>query len=260
MTKTITSALFVDFENFYPRLRGIDRSGAERFVTQPKDWIRRLETYADAAALTRRILIRRCYAGPDALNGHRLTLSGSFKMVDCPKLTEMKNAADIQMVMDVMDAIDHKTRVDEFIILSADADFTPLLLRLREHDRRSVVISAGPAVPAYLAAADQVIEGRDFVDMVLGTATGPPDSAAARPASIKQICRVVRELVARQDSPVPQGAAATHAAKQLGSEAVKGWGGAGKFSKAIQQSGAQDLAVSNRPPAVVYDPRRHPAP
>jgi uncharacterized LabA/DUF88 family protein len=53
-------------------------------------------------------------------------------VVDCPPLTQRgKTSADVYMVMDVLDALEHKTEFDEFIILSSDADFTPVLLRLR---------------------------------------------------------------------------------------------------------------------------------
>jgi uncharacterized LabA/DUF88 family protein len=52
-------------------------------------------------------------------------------VIDCPPLTSQnKNGADIRMVMDILDALNHQTRFNEFILLSSDADFTPLLTRL----------------------------------------------------------------------------------------------------------------------------------
>ena len=53
-------------------------------------------------------------------------LRAGFEVVDCPPLTaQLKNSADIRMVMDVRDILTHDTYFDEFVILSADADFTP---------------------------------------------------------------------------------------------------------------------------------------
>lgn len=48
-------------------------------------------------------------------------------MVDCPPLTASgKNSADIVMTLDIADAIGHLTRFDKFVLLSSDADFTPV--------------------------------------------------------------------------------------------------------------------------------------
>ena len=66
--------------------------------------------------------------------------------------------------MDVLDALVHPTRVEEFIVFSADADFTNLLLRLRAHDRRSVILPIGPASPAYSSASDYVIDETQFIE------------------------------------------------------------------------------------------------
>ena len=43
------------------------------------------------------------------------------------------------MVIDTIDALDHPAGYDEFVLLSADADLTPVLLRLRAHNRNTVV-------------------------------------------------------------------------------------------------------------------------
>ena len=70
-----------------------------------------------------------------------------------------KNASDIRVIMDIVAYLGHSTQFDEFIILSADADFTPVILKLREHDRRSVIFDNGKTASAYRTAAD------GFVDM-----------------------------------------------------------------------------------------------
>ncbi len=53
-------------------------------------------------------------------------LRAGFEVIDCPPLTaQLKNSADIRIVMDVRDILNHDTHFDEFVILSGDADFTP---------------------------------------------------------------------------------------------------------------------------------------
>ncbi len=109
-------------------------------------------------------------------------------MVDCPPLTSGgKTSADIHMVMDILDTLGHATRFDEFILLSGDADFTPVLLRLSKHDRRSAILAVGPASVAYKAACDLLIDQDTFLEEAIGatpsqaarTAYGPSNSAMA---------------------------------------------------------------------------------
>jgi hypothetical protein len=170
------TALYVDFDNIYLGLRGEDTVAAEEFATSPQRWLRWLEqdmAEGDAEEPERRrILVRRCYLNPHAFGRYRgyFTRSG-FSVIDCPPLTSRsKNSADIVMVMDIMDALEHQTRFDEFIIMSGDADFTPVLHRLRMHDRRIAVLVSGGVAPAYRAACDHLIREDVFIENALRVA------------------------------------------------------------------------------------------
>lgn len=156
----LRSAMFVDFDNLYLGLRDIDVDAAERFATNPGHLLAWLEAGDDGdGTVPRRFLVKACYLNPDAFGRYRsFFASAGFRVVDCPSLTQRgKSAADIHLVLDVMDALAHPTRFEEFVICSADADFTPLMTRLRAHDRRTVMVAAGPAAPAYQAVCDQTI-------------------------------------------------------------------------------------------------------
>src|SRR4029079_11894804 len=72
----------------------------------------------------------------------------------------------------------HPPRFDEFIILSGDADFTPVLLRLSKHDRRSAVLAIGPASVAYKAACDHLIDEDSFLEEAIGVDPSPAPRAA----------------------------------------------------------------------------------
>lgn len=178
-----TCALFVDFDNMYIGLRDDSAKAAETFATEPGRWLRWLEDGLPGAEVTgadgwkRRVLVRRCYLNPIAFGRYRayFTRSG-FSVVDCPPLTAGgKNSADIVMVMDVLDVLGHKTRFDEFILLSGDADFTPVFLRLRAHDRRTTALVATPTAAAYRASSDLLIPEEVFVEQALGMAGEWPD-------------------------------------------------------------------------------------
>jgi hypothetical protein len=174
---TIKSALFVDFDNVYLGLRKIDPLAAERFATDPGRWLGWLQAGLagpdeDHAARTPRrfVLVRKCYLNPRSFQRYRPYFTrAAFSVIDCPPLTHQgKTGTDIHMVMDVLDALEHPTRFDEFIILSGDADFTPVLLRLRSHDRRTMILTAGPSSQVYLAACDHVITEDLFIEAGLG--------------------------------------------------------------------------------------------
>lgn len=169
------TALFIDFDNIYSGLQRVTPQAADAFATDPGAWVRWLESGmpsddASSEAEPRRILVRRCYLNPRVYQKYRayFVLAG-FDVVDCPPLTQQgKTSADIRMAMDVLDTLGHQTHFDEFVILSGDADFTPVLLRLRAHDRRTVILAVGFAAQAYKAACDIVISEGAFIETALG--------------------------------------------------------------------------------------------
>lgn len=181
----LRSALFVDFDNIFIGLETIDRDAAERFATDPARWLKWIEqgmrgSEEEQSHLLpeRALLIRRCYLNPRSFHHFRPYFSRSaFSVVDCPPLTSQgKTSSDIHMVMDILDTLQHGTRFDEFIILSGDADFTPVLLELRRHDFRTTVVSIGPAAEAYKAACERVITEDNFIEDALGLVSGQADS------------------------------------------------------------------------------------
>ncbi|HEX6040579.1 NYN domain-containing protein [Longimicrobium sp.] len=175
-------ALFVDFDNIYLGLRETSREAAEAFATRPHVWLRWIEhgmpmepRPEHAGPKENRVLIRQCYLNPDTFGKYRgyFTRSG-FTVVDCPSLTSRgKNSSDIVMVMDILDALRHETHFDRFVIMSADADFTPVLQRLRAHDRRTAVLVSGQAAPAYRAACDRLINEDAFIELALEIQPAP---------------------------------------------------------------------------------------
>ena len=173
----LRGALFLDFDNLVSGLReGAGEEVALRFAEAPQDWLGWL-----AEGEARRFLLRRCYMNPAGAIEHEgggrsyyssfrwAFQAAGFEVVDCPRLTRMKNAADLRIALDAMDALAAPTRYDEFTLLSSDADFVPLLLRLRAADRRTRLV-AHPELGAIVrAAADEVI-GLDRLAARLGWA------------------------------------------------------------------------------------------
>lgn len=164
------SALFVDFDNVYSGLRKLDSSIAERFARQPLRWVQWLLSELEAPAdvpdgAKRRILVRRVYLNPQVYQGFRAAFNhAGFEIIDCPAMTyQGKTSTDIHMVLDMVDLLQHQVHYEEFIVFSADADFTPLLRKLRRWDRRTTVLAVGFPSAAYRASADLLIDPDVFV-------------------------------------------------------------------------------------------------
>jgi len=220
--RRLRCALFVDFDNVYIGLQRLDPRAAEAFASAPAHWLTALETGSDAdGEFTRRFLVRACYLNPSVFSQFRPNFTrAGFSVVDCPSLTQQgKSSADINLVLDAVDALSAETRYDEFVILSADADFTPLALRCRAADRRVTIITAGPAASAYRAVADTVVTADELAELVKhpdatledapapGGETGAPTSGGetgtAAPATGTERGRSATRSASRATAPAP---------------------------------------------------------
>lgn len=193
----IKAALFLDFDNFFSGLMEADPVSALALVTSPSRWLSRLRTsYSDDDE--RQWLVLRCYMNPAGWlpdpqkPGERLYFSkfrpfftqAGVEVVDCPALTKnAKNGADIRIVIDVMTALRATTRYEEFVIASADADFTPLLQVLRADDRRIAVIATSSTATAYESLADRFLDEQDIFDLISPEITPDVDLEAVQPTA-----------------------------------------------------------------------------
>ena len=228
------SALFVDFDNIYTQLRQVHAAAAERFARQPIEWIRWLTESLEIPVghdpkARRRLLVRRCYLNPNWYQTYRHAfLRAGFEIVDCPPVTSQgKTSTDIHMVLDIVELLAHETRYDEFIVLSADADFTPVLRKLRRYDRRTSVLAIGFPSAAYQASADLMIDERLFVEQALGLSVDgdAPDLG----------------LSGAPDLP-PAVAASAEPWRLAGGAASADAGAGGMSAGAVNGTGAGDLA------------------
>lgn len=176
----VRTALYVDFDNVFSAFLELDPVLGMAFAERPGDWLGRLTELL--GHVDRGWLVRRCYMNPsgsvpdpDPARGQRLYFSNlrsnftqaGFEVVDCPPLTSRyKTATDMHIVVDAMDALAGPVHYDEFVIVSGDADFTPLLVRLRADDRRIAVLAPSNAAEAFRATADVVVSGEEALALL----------------------------------------------------------------------------------------------
>lgn len=271
------SALFVDFDNVYSGLRKLDLSIADRFARAPQRWmhwlVESLELPQPAPDDTRRrMLVRRCYLNPQVYQRFRpaFNLAG-FEIIDCPSLTsEGKTSTDIHMVLDMIDLLLQKTRYDEFIVFSADADFTPVLRKLRRWDRRTTVLAIGFPSAAYRASADLLIDQDEFVRDALGfhdeddsTGAEPIATLPAKPndrdlASAALI--LFKKTIANATTPIALAKLAATILSTVEGMDASTWAGFGSFRRLVESWDLAPLQVSWEGGGVIHDPRRHSTP
>src|SRR4249920_1766548 len=197
------SAVFVDYDNIYLSLKRKSEEAAKRFAKDAGAWLREIEngrlitaTNSPFDSSKRRIVMNRCYGNPvPRRNAHDNStdmnsfpfvrhhfLRAGFEVIDCPPLTaQLKNSSDIRMVMDIRDYLTHDTYFDEFVILSGDADFTPVLQRLRQHARRTIIYCNEYTAQPYTAICDGEVREADLIALLL--AQEPAVLPASAPAS-----------------------------------------------------------------------------
>jgi hypothetical protein len=217
----IRTALFVDFDNIFLNLNLKSEETARAFGQSPARWLAWLEQKAtypplNPAARRRRILFRRCFMNPDSFAKYRsYFVRAGFEVIDCPPLTQQgKTSTDIHLVIDALDVLQHPVHIDEFVVFSGDADFTPLMSRLRRHDRLTAVLAAGDIAAAYRSACDALFSIKEFVEEGLGRDYGEHANGAAAllldlTAEKKQLLRRMADRVYDQ-AVAPEGILKKH--------------------------------------------------
>lgn len=257
------SALFVDFDNVFSGLMRLGPDYAEAFARNPSRWLDWLIDSLEAPAgaedgAKRRVLVRRCYLNPEPYKRFRIGFSrAGFEIVDCPPMTSAgKTSTDIHMVLDMVDVLQSSTRYDEFIVFSADADFTPLLRKLRREDRRTTIFAAGATSASYDASADLIIDPEAFISGGLGF--DEEDASFLQPnlaSLIAQAEAVVWRTVDQATQPVSLPALTKALATQVPGLVQANWAGKGTFYALLTSLPLEPLQIDRGINALV-DPRR----
>ncbi|MCP4933066.1 MAG: NYN domain-containing protein [bacterium] len=283
------TALFIDFDNIYISLLSRDRFAATHFATNPVAWTSALLTGGlstssinnGGVAPRRRMIIARVYGNPVLKNKDRSSFAyvrnhfmhAGYEVIDCPPLTnQLKNGSDIRMVLDMRDWLEHNPRVDEFVIMSGDSDFVPILLRLRAHDRRTMIYGGLQTAKSYTSLADEIIT-EDALVAFLHESAGRPAPIIAPTAgkqipsdpldeARREIIEEVSKIVEDSDKPVSMELLATSVRNTIGLKRTidTKWAGHGQFSVLLAQALSQEFMLSSTPPYMVWHKKLHKEP
>jgi hypothetical protein len=123
-------AVFLDYENL--ALGARDHLGGMTFDFGP---------IADALAVRGRVVLRRAYADWSYFDEDRRSLTRhQVELIEMPQRmgTSRKNAADIKMVVDAIEMAFERDYISTFVMCTGDSDFSPLVHKLRELNKRVI--------------------------------------------------------------------------------------------------------------------------
>jgi uncharacterized LabA/DUF88 family protein len=165
-------ALLLDYEN----LAIGSREGGIRFLLKP---------ITDALAGRGRVIVRRAYADWARFQEDgRVLAQANVELVSIPQRmgAVRKNAADIKLAVDAVELCFSRGYVTTFVLGTGDSDFTPLMQKLRELNRRVIGVGLKTSTSALLpAACDEFLfyEGLEGVEAIAAALEAPPPPAEA---------------------------------------------------------------------------------
>ncbi len=163
-------ALFLDYENL--ALGARDHLGGMTFDLRP---------IADALAERGRVVVRRAYADWSYFDEDRRMLTRSHvELIDMPQRmgASRKNAADIKMAVDAMELAFERDYISTFVLCTGDSDFTPLVHKLRELNKRVIGVGVEKTTSALLPpACDEFL----YYDRLEGVEIPPTRARRGRP-------------------------------------------------------------------------------
>jgi len=124
----LITAVFVDFENL---ALGVEQDKKGRFE---------IELVLKRLLERGRIVFKRAYCDwPRFKDFMQEFHRQGFEMIDIPSSrVSGKNSADIRMVVDAIDLSYSKSHIDTFVLVTGDSDFSPLVSKLKENDKRVI--------------------------------------------------------------------------------------------------------------------------
>jgi uncharacterized protein (TIGR00288 family) len=170
MADELLIAVFVDYENLAIGVR--DKSKGEL----------KMELVLKRLLEKGRIVFKKAYGD---WNDYRGAVRGlhaqGVAMMDIPRgRISGKNSADIHMVVDALDLCYAKQHIDIFALLSGDSDFSPLVSKLKENNKRVIGCGVKSSTSDLLVAScDEFI----YYDDLMRVAEASPKRRRTRKGS-----------------------------------------------------------------------------
>jgi uncharacterized protein (TIGR00288 family) len=233
-------AVFVDFENL---AIGVREMKAGKFQIQLV--LKRLLEKG-------RIVYKRAYCDwRNYEDSVREFHAQGVEMIDIPQTkVSGKNSADIHMVVDALDLCYSKEHIDTFALLSGDSDFSPLVSKLKENNRRVIGCGVKSSTSDLLIAnCDEFIY---YDDLIRKAKTAPREhkkdsrepkkdktEADKRQEAVERVLEVIHSV--EQDYDPLWGSTLKQAIRRVYPGFNEGYYGYGSFSNLLEDIKAKGL-------------------
>ena len=183
-------ALFLDYENLAIGAR--DTLGGHRFDLRP---------VLDALAERGRVIARKAYADWSSFDEDRRALTRHHvELIEMPQRmgASRKNAADLKLTVDALEMAFEREYVTTFVIGTGDSDFTPLVHKLRELNKRVIGVGIKGSTSAMLPpACDEFL----FYDALEGVDVPAPRRRGRGGRAQQAIEEPAEETAAESEAP-----------------------------------------------------------
>ena len=114
--------------------------------------------------------------------------SQGVELIDIPQSKMSgKNSADIRMVVDAMDLCFQKEHIDIFALISGDSDFSPLVSKLKENDKRVIGVGVKSSTSDLLISnCDEFIYYDDLIRVAQKSRPEPKKGAKVPAKATKE--------------------------------------------------------------------------
>jgi uncharacterized LabA/DUF88 family protein len=229
-------AVFVDFENLAIGVRDMKAGDFEMRLV-----LKRLLEKG-------RIVYKRAYCDWSHYNSALREFHGlGIEMVDIPQgKISGKNSADIRMVVDALDLCYSKTHIDVFALLTGDSDFSPLVSKLKENDKRVIGCGVKSSTSDLLIAnCDEFIYYDDLIRAAKKTRQAPKKATKAKSKDDKKqeaFDRLMEVLESvEQDYDTVWGSALKQAVRRVYPGFNEGYYGYASFSDLLKDIASKGL-------------------
>lgn len=226
-------AVFVDFENLAIGVRDMKWGDFEvRLI------LRRLLEKG-------RIVFKRAYCDwrnyGDALREFH---TQGIELIDIPQSKMSgKNSADIRMVVDALDLCYSKDHIDMFALISGDSDFSPLVSKLKENDKRVIGCGVKSSTSDLLIAnCDEFIYYDDLVRAAKKSRRAPKKAGTKEDKKQEAADHLLEVLQSvEQDYDPVWGSALKQAVRRVYPGFNEAYYGYSSFSEMLQDIAAKGL-------------------
>lgn len=135
------------------------------------------------------VVVKKAYADWDRYKSSKKPMhEAAFELIEIPHVSYSgKNSADIRMVVDALDLCYTKSHVDLFVLITGDSDFSPLVSKLRENNKKVVGVGVkNSSSDLLIDNCDEYIFYDDLVRDKRKTERKQQQKKKARPTSNKK--------------------------------------------------------------------------